>query len=315
VITAKIISIVIPTYNEDSNVLDLHEKIREIEKKYFEIYSFHIIFIDNASTDKTASIIKDICKKNKTTKLIVNNRNFGHIRSPYHGILQSYGDATIYMAADFQDPPELIDDFLIKWKNGSEVVFAQKKSVKGNIILEFLRSFFYFILARVTEIEIIKNATGFGIYDKKIIDQIKKINEPLPFFRGLIAELGYKIDIVQFDQPKRKKNFTKNSVLTLIDNAILGLISHSTLPLRLLTLISAPLAFLSLVTSMIFLVLKLIFWEYFRFGFAPLIISLLMMFSFIFFFFALIGEYLANLRIYLQKRPLVIEKERVNFDD
>jgi dolichol-phosphate mannosyltransferase len=219
------------------------------------------------------------------------------------------------MAADFQDPPELIDDFLIKWKNGSEVVFAQKKSVKGNIILEFLRSFFYFILARVTEIEIIKNATGFGIYDKKIIDQIKKINEPLPFFRGLIAELGYKIDIVQFDQPKRKKNFTKNSVFTLIDNAILGLISHSTLPLRLLTLISAPLAFLSLVTSMIFLVLKLIFWEYFRFGFAPLIISLFMMFSFIFFFFALIGEYLANLRIYLQKRPLVIEKERVNFDD
>ena len=313
--TAKIISFVIPTYNEDQNILALHEKIREIEKKYFEIYSFHIIFIDNASTDNTANIIKDICKKNKTTKLILNNRNFGHIRSPYHGILQSYGDATIYMASDFQDPPELIDEFIIKWKNGSEVVFAQKKSVEGNIILEFLRKFFYFIMVRVTDIKIIKNATGFGIYDKKIIDQIKKINEPLPFFRGLIAELGYKIDIVQYDQPKRKKNFTKNNFFTLIDNAILGLISHSTLPLRLMTIISAPLAFLSFMVSIIFLFLKLIFWEYFQFGFAPLIISLFMMFSFIFFFFAIIGEYLANLRSYVQNRPLVIEKERVNFDN
>jgi len=310
----KIISIVIPTYNEDQNVINLHKEIRRIEKKHIDEISFHLIFIDNASTDSTVKIIKNLCAENSTTKLIVNNRNFGHIRSPYYGILQSYGNATIYMAADFQDPPELIDEFIEKWKKGSEVVFAQKKSVKGNFIVEFARKTFYFLLDKFADIKIVKNATGFGIYDKKVIDQIKKINEPLPFFRGLIAELGYEIDIIKFDQPKRAKGITKNNFFTLFDNAILGFISHSTLPLRLLTIISAPLALMSFLIALVFLILKILFWNYFQSGFAPLIISLFLMFSFIFFFFALLGEYIANLRNYVQNRPLVVEKERVNFD-
>ena len=292
----KLITIVIPTFNEASNIESLYVSINKTLEHLKNKYHFHFIIIDNCSTDGTVLALKEIAKKDKNFKIIINTRNFGHIRSPYYGILQSYGDATIYMASDFQDPPELLLQFIKKWEEGSEVVFAQKIKSDEKLLL-------------------VENATGFGIYDKKVISKLKKINDPMPFLRGLIAELGCKIDLVKFTQPLRKSGSTKNNYYTLIDNAILGFVSHSAVPLRLITLCGMPLSLLCFLSAVTFFILKLIFWEDFVFGLAPLIIIIFILFGFLLLFLSLVSEYVLNFRNLIQNRPLVIERERVNFDE
>lgn len=311
----KLITIVIPTFNEASNIESLYVSINKILEHLKNKYHFHFIIIDNCSTDGTVLALKEIAKKDKNFKIIINTRNFGHIRSPYYGILQSYGDATIYMASDFQDPPELLLQFIKKWEEGSEVVFAQKIKSDEKLLLKWSRKFFYFILAKISEVNLVENATGFGIYDKKVISHLKKINDPMPFLRGLIAEIGCKIDLVKFTQPLRKSGSTKNNYYTLIDNAILGFVSHSVVPLRLVTLFSIPLSLVCFLSAVTFLILKLIFWEGFIFGLAPLIIIIFILFGTLLLFLSLVSEYVLNFRNLVQNRPLVIERERVNFDE
>ena len=311
----KLITIVIPTFNEASNIESLYVSINKTLEHLKNKYHFHFIIIDNCSTDGTVLALKEIAKKDKNFKIIINTRNFGHIRSPYYGILQSYGDATIYMASDFQDPPELLLQFIKKWEEGSEVVFAQKIKSDEKLLLKWSRKIFYFLLKKISDVNLVENATGFGIYDKKVISKLKKINDPMPFLRGLIAELGCKIDLVKFTQPLRKSGSTKNNYYTLIDNAILGFVSHSAVPLRLITLCGMPLSLLCFLSAVTFFILKLIFWEDFVFGLAPLIIIIFILFGFLLLFLSLVSEYVLNFRNLIQNRPLVIERERVNFDE
>ena len=311
----KLITIVIPTFNEVSNIESLYVSINKTLEHLKNKYHFHFIIIDNCSTDGTILVLKEIAIKDKNFKIIINNRNFGHIRSPYYGILQSYGDATIYMASDFQDPPELLLQFIKKWEEGSEIVFAQKINSAENLLLKLLRNFFYFTLKKVSDVNLVPNATGFGIYDQKIISILKKISDPMPFLRGLVGELGCKVDVIKFVQPLRKSGFTKNNYYTLIDNAILAFVSHSTVPLRLITLFSIPLSLLCFVLAIATLVLKIILWEFFFDGLASVIILLFILFSFLFLFLTLISEYILNFRNYIQNRPLVIERVRINFDE
>lgn len=246
----KHVFIVIPTFNEEENIQNLFDAIQTEIFKLKDKYRFSLLFIDNSSKDESITILRDLASKYKFVKVIINNKNYGHIRSPYYGILQSEGDATIYMASDFQDPPELINKLIDKWEKGSEVVFCQKNKVSGNFLLEKIRSAYYKFLKKISGIEIVSDATGFGIYDKKVIDKIKEINDPLPFFRGLIVELGFKIDIIKFNQPNRNSGISKNNLYTLFDYAIHGMVSHSTLPLRLITLVSIPAAIISFVMAL-----------------------------------------------------------------
>jgi dolichol-phosphate mannosyltransferase len=311
----KLITIVIPTFNEALNIENLYVSINKTLEHLKNKYYFHFIIIDNCSTDGTVLVLKEIAKKDKNFKIIINNRNFGHIRSPYYGILQSYGDATIYMASDFQDPPELLLQFIKKWEEGSEVVFAQKIKSDEKLFLKWLRKIFYFIIKKISDANLVDNATGFGIYEKKVISNLKKINDPMPFLRGLVVELGFKIDLIKFVQPLRKSGSSKNNYYTLIDNAILGLVSHSIVPLRLISLFSIPLSLLCFLLAVIFFILKLIFWEEFVFGLAPLIIIVFILFGILLLFLSIVSEYILNFRNYVQNRPLVIERERINFDE
>lgn len=311
----KLINIVIPTFNEASNIESLYVSINKTLEHLKNKYHFHFIIIDNCSTDGTVLILKEIAKKDKNFKIIINTRNFGHIRSPYYAILQSYGDATIYMASDFQDPPELLLQFIKKWEEGSEVVFAQKIKSDEKLLLKWSRKIFYFLLKKISDVNLVENVTGFGIYDKKVILNLKKINDPMPFLRGLVVELGCKIDLVKFTQPLRKSGSTKNNYYTLIDNAILGFVSHSVVPLRLVTLCGIPLSIICFLSAVTFFILKLIFWKDFIFGLAPLIIIIFILFGFLLLFLSFVSEYVLNFRNYVQNRPLVIERERVNFDE
>jgi glycosyltransferase involved in cell wall biosynthesis len=310
----KVITVVLPTFNEEENIERLYLKLKEVFIPFLDKYEFHLIFVDNASEDNTLLKLKKLADKDKNLKIIVNIKNYGHIRSPYWGILQSYGEATIYMATDFQDPPEIIPDLIQKWENGSKVVFGKKRKTKENFLIEFLRKIYYELISTISSNTIVKNASGFGIYDNSVIKIVKKINDPYPFFRGLISELGYKIDIILFDQPKRKHGKSKNNFFTLFDYAMLGITSHSIMPLRILTFLSLCSSIFSILIAITYFGYKLIYWNKFQLGFAPLIIGIFFFFSIVLLGLSIIGEYLINFRNHLINRPIVIEKERINFD-
>lgn len=311
----KVITVVLPTFNEEENVEKLYLKLKEVFIPFLDKYEFHLIFVDNASEDNTFLKLKKLADKDKNLKIILNMKNFGHIRSPYWGMLQSYGEATIYMATDFQDPPEIIPDLIKKWENGSKIVFAQKKITKESFLIKFSRKIYYALLLKISNNNIIvKNATGFGIYDASVIKIIKKINDPYPFFRGLITELGFNVDTILFEQPARKYGKTKNNFFTLFDYAMLGITSYSIAPLRILTFLSLCSSFFSVLIAMTYLSYKLINWDQFQLGIAPLIIGAFFFLSIILLGLAIIGEYLINLRNYVINRPIVIEKKRINFD-
>lgn len=305
------ISIVTPTYNEEENIEKLCLEIRS-EIKKIEIEYEHIV-IDNSSTDKTVEILRKICKDDKNVKVIINSKNFGHIRSPYYGLLQSSGDACILMASDFQDPVDMIPKYIDEWKKGSKIVLGKKITSEENSFIFFIRNFFYKFLNKISETNLTENTTGSGIFDKSIVDQLKKINDPYPYLRGLINEIGEKINLVEFNQPNRMAGKTKNNFFTLYDIGMLGVIKHSRAPIRFVTFLGFLFSLFSILTAIVYFIYKLFFWNSFELGIAPLIIGIFGFASIQILLLGIIGEYVGILLIHQRNMPLVIEKERINF--
>lgn len=310
--TKKLISIVTPTYNEIDNIELLLNRIRDVIAP-LDQYDFEILVIDNCSNDGTQEKIRELAIQDMRIKAIFNARNFGHIRSPYYGILQSAGVATIYMASDFQDPPEIIPQFIKEWEKGWRLVMAVKPASEGSPVMHFLRKAYYRLIDQISDVSILRDSTGFGLYDKKVLDNLRRINDPYPFLRGLICELGYPIKSIPFIQPRRLGGITKNNFYTLFDIAMLGIVSHSKVPIRIAALVGFILGAISILVAIYFLVMKLIFWESFPLGGAPALIGLFFLFGVLLFFIGILGEYIGSIHTYMQNRPIVVEKERVNF--
>ena len=307
----KLISIVTPTYNEEGNIKDLCLKISEEMKK--TKYDYEHIVIDNCSTDSTISILKELSLKDKKLKIIINSRNFGHTRSPIYGLMQASGDASILMTSDFQDPPELIPKYISEWEKGFDVVLGQKETSDENFVVHFFKKIFYNLINKISEVPLMLNATGAGMFDKKIIDKVKEINDPYPYFRGLLSEITSNIKLIKFHQPKRFSGSTKNNFYTLYDLGILGIIKHSKIPLRLMTLFGFCTSIISIVIAISYFIGKILFWDEFNLGVAPLVIGFFCIASLQIFLLGFIGEYVMNILIHSRKLPLVVEKERINF--
>lgn len=309
----KKISIVSGCFNEEDNIDVLYARIKKTIFELRESYEFEIIFIDNSSVDRSQEILRGIASADQQVKLIFNTRNFGHIRSPYWGIINSFGDAVIYLASDLQDPPEKIKEFIEEWEKGWKVVLAIKEHSETNYIFHYIRRRYYDLLNLISNIEIPKDSTGFGLYDKKVVDVLRGIKDPYPFLRGIIAELGFPIKQVNFLQPKRAGGISKNNIYTLYDIGMLGLISNSLVPIRIATALGFITGGLSLVIGLAYIILKIVFWDNFVMGLAPLIIGIFFLLGLVLIFLGIIGEYIANIQSYVRARPLVIEKERINF--
>ena len=305
------ISIVTPTFNEIENIEKLCVEIKNEITKIKCDYE-HII-IDNSSTDGTIEKIKNLASKDKKIKVIINSKNYGHIKSPFYGILQTTGDACILMASDFQDPIDLIPKYIQKWKEGSKIVLGEKISSDENNFLFSLRKLFYGFLNKISETKLSQNTTGSGIFDKSIIDKLKKINDPYPYFRGLLNEIGEKISTIEFNQPKRFAGETKNNFFTLYDIGMLGIVKHSRMPLRFMILIGFLSSLISFGIALFYFIYKLLFWNSFELGIAPLVIGIFIFASIQILLIGIIGEYIGIILLHQRNMPLVIEKERINF--
>lgn len=310
---SKLISIVSPCFNESDNVSELYRRIKD-SISTLNNYDFELIFIDNASTDDTVDKLKSLARVDRTVKIIVNTRNFGHIRSPYYGILQSRGDATIYLASDLQDPPEIIPQFIKEWESGYKLVMAIKPNVVGSKFFHAIRSSYYRVLNFISDIELLENSTGFGLYDNEVLSLLRAINDPYPYLRGIICELGYKIKKIEFVQPTRKRGISKNNLYTLYDIGILGIVNHSKIPLRIATMFGFITGCICLLVALIYLFQKLFYWNSFGIGIAPIVIGLFFMMGLIFIFLGLLGEYVLVIHNKILNKPIVVEKERINFD-
>lgn len=310
----KLISVVTPCFNEEENILELYEQIKTIFA-HFPQYTYEHILIDNASTDKTVDIIREIAEKDKKVKLILNARNFGHIRSPFYGLLQAQGDAVIFLASDLQDPPNLIPEFIKKWEEGYKIAVGVKNESRESALMFAIRKLYYNLATKIANVKLIKNFTGFGLYDQSIIKILRNFDDPYPYFRGLISEIGFEVAQIPFVQPTRKRGITKNNFYTLYDMAMLGITSTSKVPIRLATMAGFGLSLLSFLMAIIYIFLKLIFWNSFSLGIAPTLIGIFFFSSVQLFFIGLLGEYIGAIHTQVLRRPLVIEKERVNFDD
>lgn len=308
----QLISVVTPCYNEKDNIIDIYQTVKSIFNKINK-YQYEHIFIDNSSSDNSISLLKEIAHVDSNVKLIINSRNFGWIRSPFYGLLQASGDAIIYMAADFQDPPNLINKFIKKWEDGFKIVIGTKSHSEESFFKFFIRSFYYKFADKISDLKLLKNFTGFGLYDKSVIQIMRQFNDPYPYLRGMISEIGFDVAEIEFKQPKRKKGLSSGTFFRLYDVAMLGITTHSKLPLRILSLVGFSLAFISLLISIIYIIAKLLFWSMFPLGFAPILIGSFFFFSMQMFFVGLLGEYIASIHHQVLKRPLVIEKERINF--
>ena len=308
----KKISIVTSCYNEEENVKLLYKQIKKVMGA-LKGYTYELIYLDNHSTDNTIPILRKIAKSDKNIKVIISTRNFGHIRSPYYGILQSSGDMVVYVASDLQDPPSLIPEFVNKWEQGYKGVVGVKTNSMENRIYSWLRTAFYRLLHRLSEIQLVENATDFGMYDREVIDKMRSLDDPYPYFRGLVADLGYEIATVPFAQPPGKHGSTKKKFYTLYDMAMLALTNHSKVPLRLATMLGFITAMVSILIGLFYLIYKLTNWKDFSLGLAPLAVGLFFFSSIQLIFLGIIGEYIGAIYTQVLKRPLVIEKERINF--
>lgn len=309
--TKKLISIVTPCFNEEGNVAELIERVEKVMSSL--PYRYEHIFIDNKSTDRTVEIIKSKAAEDLRIKLIVNTRNFGHIRSPYYGLLQGQGDAVVTMASDLQDPPELIPEYIRLWELGFKAVVANKTSSEESSIMFGIRRLYYKLVSRLSEVPLLKDVTGAGLYDQVVIRKLREIEDPYPYFRGLISELGYSIAMVPFRQELRKHGRTKNNFYTLFDMAMLGITNHSKIPLRLMTITGFISSVVCLLIGLYFLAMKLLHWDDFQLGLAPVLIGIFMVGSLQLFFIGLLGEYIGAIYTQVRRRPLVVEAERVNF--
>ena len=304
------IRILTPTYNEEKNIHVLHKKIQTIMSNLNLEYE-HVV-IDNSSTDNTIKYIREIAHIDKNFKAIINNRNYGQIKSPFYGLIDSDADATILMVSDLQDPIEMIPKLIDEFKKGSEIVLLQKKYNHENFFYKIIKDNYYKFLNILSDHKPDRNVIGSGIYSSKVVNVLREIYDPSPYLRGLIYEIGFNVKLLQFDQPKRYKGRSKNNFFSLLDYGILGIVKHTKIA-RFLTIFGFCFSFISLLVALIFLFLKIIFWESFSLGVAPIIIGLFALSGIQMFFLGLIGEYVIVILDYNKKLPLVIEKERINF--
>ena len=306
------LSVITPCYNEEANVAELHARVAAAMATLPD-YTYEHIFIDNASTDRTVALLREIAAKDARVKIIVNARNFGHIRSPMHALMQAKGEAVISIVADLQDPPEMIPTLVEKWREGFDTVLCIKRSSEETPSMFFLRKTYYALVERMASIETIQNFTGFGLYDRKVVEALRGFDDPYPFFRGMIAEIGLNICKIPYDQPVRRRGITKNNFYTLYDIGMLGITNLSKVPLRLVTAFGFVCACVSFVAGFGYLIYKLIFWSSFTVGMAPLVIGLFFLGSVQLVSLGIIGEYVGAIHTQVQKRPYVIEKERIGF--
>lgn len=310
----KLISVVTPCFNERGNVAPLHAAIREVFAG-LPGYEREHIFIDNDSTDGTADELRSLAALDPKTRVILNARNFGHIRSPHYGLLQARGDAAILIAADFQDPPAMISQFVAKWEEGYKLVLGIKDASDEPRLMLLLRNLYYSVVNRLSDVPLTQRTTGFGIYDRSILNILREIDDPYPYFRGLICEIGFKQYHISYHQPLRRKGITKNNFYTLYDLAMLGITNHSKIPLRIAAMAGFIMGGVSLLVAGFYLAAKLLFWNQFSAGIAPIAISIFFLASVQLFFIGLLGEYIGAILTQVQKRPLVIERERINYPD
>ena len=311
----KKISVLIPCYNEEDNVVPISEAVIDIITRELPMYDYELVFIDNDSRDNTRTLLRQLCAGNPKIKAIFNARNFGQFNSPYYAMLQTTGDATVLMAADFQDPVEMIPRYVKEWENGYKIVIGIKKSSQENKLMYWLRGCYYKLIKKLSDVEQIEQFTGFGLYDKKFINVMRELNDPTPFLRGIVAELGFKRKEIPYEQPKRRAGKTSNNFYRLYDAAMLSITSYTKVGLRLATFIGMTVGCISLVVAIIYLILKLLFWDNFPAGMAPLLIVTCLLGSIQLFFIGLIGEYIMSINDRVKKRPLVVEDERLNFLD
>ncbi len=309
----KLISVLTPCYNEEGNIEELHRRIAA-QTDQFPHYDFEHVFIDNASTDGTVAAIRRLASVDRSVKAILNNRNFGIVRSSNHGLLQVRGDAVINMASDLQEPPELIGEFIRKWEQGYKVVAGVKPESHETAPMFALRRLYYATIGRIADVTLIPHYTGFGLYDREVIEALRRIDDPYPYFRGLIADMGFSHAEVPYIQPLRKRGITKSNFYALYDMAMLGITSHSKVPLRLATMAGFALSAVSLLIALGYLVVKLTHWDQMSLGLAPILIGFFFFASVQLFFIGLLGEYILQIHTQVQKRPLVMERERINFD-
>jgi glycosyltransferase involved in cell wall biosynthesis len=307
------ISVLTPCYNEVENVEPLYRAVRE-QIEALPGYDYEHVFIDNASHDGTVDVLRRLAREDPRVKVIVNARNFGHVRSPHHGLLQCTGEAVIGIVADFQDPPELIPQLLAQWEQGHKVVMAVKAASRESALMFGIRRLYYRIVTRLADVRLVENFTGFGLYDRSIVEILRGIPDPYPYFRGLLCELTDDWAEVSYVQPRRARGKTKNNFYSLYDMAMLGVTNHSKVPLRLATFAGFGFATVSFLVGCGYLVYKLVFWQRFSVGVAPLVIGLFFFASVQLLFVGILGEYVGAIFTQVQRRPLVIEKERINFD-
>jgi len=311
----KLISIVSPCYNEQDNVEQLYLRTRATMAS-FPHYRYEHLFIDNASTDKTVEVLRGLAAKDENVKVIVNARNFGHLRSPQHAILSAYGDAVAVLFSDLQDPPELLGEMIKEWEQGTPVVVAIKNTSEENGMMYRIRTMYYRTVAALTNVTVLEHFTGFGLYDRKVIDILRsRFRDPYPYFRGMIAEIGLPHKAIYYNQKRRERGITKNNFFTLYDIAMLGITNLSKVPLRLVTFTGFIFSLLSASIGIGYLIAKLLLWNSFNIGIAPVVVGLFFFGSVQLVALGVIGEYVGSIHTMVQNRPLVIEKERINFKE
>ncbi len=307
------ISVVTGCYNEEDNVRELYERVRAVVEG-LPGYTYEHLFIDNASTDGTVAALRELAAADPRVRVIVNTRNFGHLRSPHHAMLEARGEAVIYIVADLQDPPELIAEFVQRWEEGYKVVVGVRAASEERPPMRWIRAAYYSVIERLSDVPLVRNFTGFGLYDREVMDKVREIDDPYPYFRGMICDLGYERAEISYYQPARKHGLTKNNRYTLWDLAMLGITNHSKVPLRLATMAGFLMAVLAMGISVIYLVMKLVFWDTFDFGLAPVLIGIYFFGAVQLLFIGIVGEYIGAIHTQVYHRPLVVEKERINFD-
>lgn len=311
----KKISILIPCYNEEENIVPISQAVIETMERDLPEYAFELVFIDNDSTDNTRSLIRGLCGQDRRIKAIFNARNFGQFNSPYYGMLQVTGDCVVEMVADFQDPVDMIPKYVREWEKGYKIVIGIKTSSRENKIMYWLRSCYYKTIKKLSDVEQIEHFTGSGLYDREFIEVLRNLDDPTPFLRGIVAELGYKRKEIPYDQPKRRAGKTHNNFYRLYDAAMLSVTSYTKAGLRLATFFGFFCSLASMCVALVYLVMKLIWWDRFPAGMAPMLIGMLFLGSVQLFFIGFLGEYIMSINQRVMKRPLVIEEERINFNE
>ncbi len=311
----KKISVLVPTYNEEKNILNVVDRLETIFKTQLNRYEYEILFIDNKSKDNTRRILRQVCEKNKNIRAIFNAKNFGQSKSPYYGMLQTSGDCTIPIAADLQEPPEVIVDFVKEWEKGYKIIIGIKNKSEESKMMYFCRSLYYKVFKKITDTEQIEHFMGFGLYDRSFIDVLRKLDDPMPYFRGIVSELGFEAKKIFYTQSQREHGKTSNNFFSLYDYGMLGITSYSKAVLRLATWGGFLIGGISFLIAMIYLIMKLIYWERFAAGMAPVLIGMFFLGAIQLFFIGVLGEYIMCINTRMMKRPLVVEEERINFNE